>query len=36
MKATQTGLKELLTVTDKDGNAVAQNNLDDNYTDGVL
>lgn len=36
MKATTTGLKELLTVTDKDGNAVAQNILDDNYTDGVL
>ena len=36
MKATTTGLKELLTVTDKDGNAVTQNILDDNYTNGVL
>ncbi|MBP3731753.1 MAG: hypothetical protein J6I84_00695 [Bacilli bacterium] len=36
MKATTTGLKELLTVTDKDGNAVAQNILNDDYTNGVL
>jgi hypothetical protein len=34
--AVQTGLKELLTVTDKDGNAVAQNILSDDYTKGVL
>ena len=36
MEATQTGLKELLTVKDKDGNAVAQNILSDDYTNGVL
>ncbi len=36
MNATTTGLKELLTVTDKEGNAVAQNILNDDYTNGVL
>ena len=36
MAATQTGLKELLTVTDKEGNAVAQNLLNEDYTNGVL
>ena len=36
MTATQTGLKDLLTVTDKEGNAVAQNITSDDYTKGVL
>ena len=36
MAATQTGLKELLTVKDKEGNEVAQSLINEDYTDGVL
>ena len=36
MAATDKGLTELLTVKDKDGNAVAQNLLNEDYTNGVL
>ena len=36
MEATQTGLKDLLTVKDKDGNTVAQDLLSDDYTKGFL
>ena len=36
MAATQTGLKELLTVKDKEGNEVAQSLINEDYTNGVL
>ena len=36
MKVTTTGLSDFLTVTDKDGNVVAQDITNNEYTDGVL